>query len=218
MSIYHLHIPRTSGSLIRQEIVNTFDDRFSGHREKLPESFARFKYVSGHFATNPIKDMDENFAVVRDPVGLTFSRINYMRQSFYPTMSFDEVFNLYLDNGKITHFVNTNIKFLTGTVNVELYNNMVPDVKEMAESGWYVENYSTNPLEALEIVKTNKTKILEYNSPTIHRSLSEMYRKHFPYKTVNDSFYHDRAGLEKHRPLVENLNQIDLEFYSLLEK
>jgi hypothetical protein len=218
MSIYHLHIPRTSGTLVRQEIVNTFNDRFSGHREKLPESFSRFKYVSGHYATNPIKDLDENFAIVRDPVSLTFSRINYMRQGFYPEMSFDEVFNMYLENGKINNFVNTNIKFLTGTVNRELYNNMVPDVKEMAESGWYVENYSTDAAEAIEIVEANKTKIFEYNSPNIHRALSEMYKKHFIPKVLNDSIYQDRPGLEKHREAVENLNYLDLQFFNLLEK
>lgn len=218
MSIYHLHIPRTGGVSVREQLVNRLNNKFSGHRQQLPETFLGFKYVSGHFATNPIKDLDLNFAVVRDPVSLTFSYINYMRQNFYSNYSFDEMMAFYQEKDGLSAFANVNIKFLTGTINTGAYNENIKDLKKMAESGWFVEDYETDVLKALETVKTNKTLTIDINNPDRHSFLCDLYNNQVPNIKTNESRHVDPSVYKKHEKTVKLLNELDLEFYDQLEK
>lgn len=218
MSIYHLHIPRTGGVSIREHLINNLNDKFTGHRQELPNSFSEFKYVSGHFATNPIKDLDVNFAIVREPISLTFSYVNYMRQHFYPTFSFEEMMDFYLEKNMLSAFTNINIKFLTGHIDTHLYNQNIRDLKKMAENSWFVKDYKTNSIDALATVKVNKTQTIDITNPARHEFLCDLYNIHTPDTRINESYPVAPGILQKYSGIVRTLNELDLEFYGHLKK
>ena len=161
MSIYHLHIPRTSGVFIREEMIKKTNKlMFVGHRHPIPENLNDYEYLSGHFATNPVKFFDTNFAIYREPVSLTFSYISYMRDNFYRHLSIDELIDYYIDNNKIQNFTNINSKFLTGKMDHFKYNKMITDLQTIAESCWYVTSECNDLQLFVETVQKNKTILI----------------------------------------------------------
>lgn len=216
MSTYHLHIPRTGGVFIREQIIRRLDNVFAGHRDLLPKTFSGFDHVSGHFATTPIKDTDHNFAVVRDPVDLTFSYINYMRDVFYSEKSFDYVFTNYLSSGKISNFVDTNIKFLTGTVDIDLYNKGLLNIKDTAENGWYVSDFCTNVESAVAAIEKNRTELIFFEDPDRHARVCKIYKADVADRKINESSSIERSTYDKHYETVAELNKLDILLYEKL--
>lgn len=215
MSTYHLHIPRTSGVFIRNQIIkNHNENNFLGHTEPLPKSFKTFSNVSGHFATTPIKDLDINFAIIRNPVDLTLSYINYMRDNFYSDLSLFDLINIYIKNEVIENFVNINSKFLTGSINIDKYNQNVSDLKVVAESGWYIEKYSGSKNASVEIIQNNKTKILIFEDPEVYSKASSIYNIDNNETRVNSSSLFDLEEIFSHIELLTELNSMDIDLYN----
>jgi hypothetical protein len=215
MSIYHLHIPRTSGVFIRENIINNFSNKnnFVGHRQKLPESFSMFDNISGHFANNPVAESDITFALLRNPVELTFSYVQYMRDRFYPIFTFDELFNKYEREGLITNFSNINTKFLTGFLDSKKYNDNIQDIKRVAENGWYVENYLSNAEFAVSQINSSGILTFIYEDPQKYEKISKIYGKDILGDKVNDSQVIDSKTIKKYKKVISDLNWLDLELY-----
>ncbi len=218
MSIYHLHIPRTGGVFIREKIIKQLDNVFSGHREKLPSSFSGYDHVSGHFATTPIADVDYNFAVVREPVSLTFSYINYMRDVFYSSWSFDDLFYFYLETNKIQNFVNINTKFLTGSTQVDLYNKQLDNLKIMAESGWHVENFESEASTTISIIKNNKTDVIFFEDEDKNNIVCNIYGVKTDNTKLNSSSDIASDVLSNHYKTIKDLNELDIATYLKLKE
>jgi hypothetical protein len=106
--IYHLHIPRTSGTEILTEVQRA-EAACAQHADNL-NYFAKLKvyvpgeyefifptepetesynFFTGHFAANPVQDLDNPivFALMRDPVSQYLSTITYrcLRNGVVPT-------------------------------------------------------------------------------------------------------------------------------------
>lgn len=220
MSIYHLHVPRTSGVYIRENLINSFQDsnNFVGHTQEIPVFFRGFDNVSGHFANNPIHDIDKTFAVVRNPIELTFSYIQYMRDSFYPNLTFDEVFNKYKQENILDNFANINIKFLTGFIKVNNYNRDISDLRVMAESCWHVNVYCHSVEEAISHIEQNNIKIFKYEDPYKYNKISNLYGKNLAGARINESSHLDKEVFERLYDEVANLNNLDLELYAAISK
>lgn len=96
--IYHLHIPRTSGTEILRELQKA--ESVYAKRIDSPNKYAKLKvytpgeyefvlppaselkdynFFSGHFAANPVQDLDNPivFTLMRDPVSQYLSTITY---------------------------------------------------------------------------------------------------------------------------------------------
>jgi hypothetical protein len=218
MSTYHLHIPRTGGVFIREKIIKQLDNVFSGHRDKLPNSFSGYDHVSGHFATTPIADVDHNFAVVREPISLTFSYINYMRDVFYPNWSFDDLFYFYLETNRLDSFVNINTKFLTGVTDVDLYNKGIEDLKVVAESSWYVKNYALEAATAIDIIATNTTDIIFFEDRDRVNIVCNIYGLEAENRKLNTSSDITPDVFSRHYRTIKDLNELDIATYLKLKE
>lgn len=217
MSIYHLHIPRTSGVFVREQIIKkTYGSMFVGHTVPLPQSFSNYEYVSGHYATNPIPDFDINFAIYRDPVELTFSYVNYMRDKLYPHLSFDELMKEYIDTDKIKNFVNINSRFLTGVMDVTKYNKMITNLRDVAENGWYVESSCKNLDSFVETIQNNRTILINYYDPQKYQKISSIYNVEYNDVKINESSEIYEESFIKYNNLITDLNSFDLEVYEYL--
>lgn len=219
MSIYHLHIPRTSGVYIRENLIKSFQDKnnFVGHKQKLPNSFKNFDNVSGHFANTPVLDSDFTFAIVRNPVSLSFSYIQYMKDKFYPTMKFEELFDKYEKEDKLKSFININTKFLTGFINIEKYNNSITDLKKLAENCWEVENYVSTAEFAKEHIESCNIKIFKYEDNNLYRDICKIYKRDISQKVLNESSKIDSIVLKKYYSVLSELNWLDLELYEIIK-
>jgi len=218
MSTYHLHIPRTGGVFIREKIIKQLDSVFSGHKNKLPSSFSEYDHVSGHFSTTPIADVDQSFAVVREPISLTFSYINYMRDSFYPTWSFDDLFYFYLETNKLESFVNINTKFLTGVTDVDLYNKNIEDLKSVAESSWYVKDYSLEAATAMDVIATNGTDIIFFEDKDKINIVCNIYGVKVEDRKLNTSSDIAPDVFSRHYKTIKDLNELDIATYLKLKE
>jgi hypothetical protein len=218
MSIYHLHIPRTGGVFVREKIIKQLDNVFSGHRDRLPSSFSGYDHVSGHFATTPIKDTDRNFAIVREPISLTFSYINYMRDVFYPSWSFDDLFYFYQETNKIQNFVNINTKFLTGTIDSDLYNNQISDLKTVAEDAWYVGGYALEPDIAIDVIANNKTDVIFFEDRDRNNIVCNIYGVKAENRKLNSSSDITPDVFSRHYRTIKDLNELDIATYLKLKE
>jgi hypothetical protein len=218
MSIYHLHIPRTSGVYIRENLIKSFQDsnNFVGHKQAMPESFKTFDNISGHFANNPVKEADLTFAVIRNPVNLTFSYIQYMRDKFYPILTFDELFSKYEKEDKLKSFTNINTKFLTGFINVVKYNKTINDLKKLAENCWETENYVSTAAFAKKHLDNSDIKILRYEDHDLYKNISDIYERNIAEGVVNESSEIDSATVKKYVNIISELNWLDLELYEII--
>ena len=199
-------------------IKKTDRSMFVGHREPIPQSVSEYEYISGHFATNFIQDFDINFAIYRNPVELTFSYINYMRDNLYNHLSLDELIQEYVKTDKIKNFVNMNSKFLTGTIDIPKYNEMITDLKEVAESGWYVKTKCNTMDMFVDIIQKNNTYLVDYSDDKKYEKISKLYDAKYNDIKINKSSEIDSSTRSKHIDLITDLNSFDLEVYEYLKK
>jgi hypothetical protein len=218
MSVYHLHIPRTSGIFIREFAVHSLPGNiFSRHNRKLPNNFSEYDIVSGHFATTPIKDTDVNFAIFRNPVDLTFSYISY-HLGHYPHLTFSELVEMYIDTGKIENFVNINSKFLTGEIDIEKYNDNISNLLYRAESCWFVKNYDTDILSFSKTIEKNKTILIDFDDTNRYDKISDILGVKIVGNKINQSRPIKDRLRSKYNNLITELNSFDLEAYEYLKK
>jgi hypothetical protein len=187
---------------------------FLGHKKEIPQSFKEFKYISGHFATNPISECDKTFAVVRDPVDLTLSYIQYMNDFFYKTSSFDEIYKMYKEKNIIDNFCNMNTKFLTGSVDLKKYNSLVTkDIKALAENGWCVEEYSKNIDQVFSEINKNNIILIDFKSSDKYQRISEIYKSEVEDVKTNSSSGVSSETKKKYFSELSEMNKLDMEFY-----
>jgi hypothetical protein len=219
MSIYHLHIPRTSGVFVREFAINKSGKKvFSGHIRELPESFSNYDFISGHFATTPIKDVDTNFAIFRNPVDLTFSYINYIRDKFHSYLSLEELIEYYLTTNKIESFVNINSKFLTGEVDMPKYNKNITNLLQMAENCWFVKNYGTEIESIVDTIQKNKTILVDFDNKEKYSRVSEILDIDLNGFKINESSIIEQNVINKYNNLITDLNMLDLEVWAYAKK
>jgi hypothetical protein len=219
MSVYHLHIPRTSGVFVREFAINKSGKKvFSGHVRQFPESFYDYDFISGHFATTPIKYVDTNFAIFRNPVDLTFSYINYIRDKFYSDLSLEDLIENYLVTNKIENFVNINSKFLTGQIDVPKYNKNITNLLQMAENCWFVKNYGTEIESIVDTVQKNKTILVDFDNEEKYSRVSEILDIDLNGFKINESSIIEQNVIDKYNNLITELNMLDLEVWNYAKK
>jgi hypothetical protein len=221
MSIYHLHIPRTSGGYIRRLILNnsSYNKIVSGHHKKIAESdFIEANFISGHYGINPLAFSSKNFSVVRDPCELTFSYIKYLygAESGQPLPE-DHVKRYLYEDGLRESVTNVMSKFLTQRVNFYLYNLNLHDLLAMANSTWHLEGEPYSVEKVLKSISDNNIKLFSYQSKTLYADIAvylNLEVKNTPTERLNKSIVDIHGLYEKYIDEISKANSIDLDLYN----
>ena len=230
MSIYHLHIPRTSGIYVKQNIlphlITNKIKHFVSNRtfidiKKIEES----KFVGGHFGLMPLDYMNdpEIFCIIRNPIERFISYFKYT-SGFMKDKNqiYEKLENwLYGDQSKIQS--NQQSKFLTGSINIEKFNENINFFQHSVNSGWYLENYSLKIDDILKNIDNFYCYTLE-NQNLFLEDLNKSLNKHFRFTTFKNNY---KANFSKNIDLkisnknfdrIIEMNEIDMKVYEYVQK
>lgn len=219
--VYHLHIPRTSGVLIRELFKKNNPESFivSGHKEKLYRTdMMNADFISGHYGTLPIEYSNKTFAILREPIDRTFSCLKYIWSHFYSDMEIHDFFDLYLSNEKLLESVsNQQSKFLTGSVDLDGYNSNIENLKNMVESNWFVQSNPKSINDVISSIDENNIHIFNYSSTKLYSEISKVIGIDYDAKIfetkVNRSPFIVNDLYSLYYEKIAKLNKLDLELY-----
>jgi hypothetical protein len=215
-SIYHLHIPRTSGVFMRGHLLREFQGKqnFSTHYKSIDSNYIKNCYfVTGHFGLYPIEFMNNPFVftTLRNPVDRFVSYFRYVHPLISkedPNLAFDRWIN---DESIYVHHSNTQTKFLSNSIDIDRYNSSIKLDTRFVEN-WLIGK-DENINNAKHFLDNNTFFIMEDNNiyTELHTTLGI---KDFPHRSkVNGAL---DIGLEiskKQYARIEELNSLDLELY-----
>lgn len=216
MKVYHLHLPRTSGVFLRT--VLNLNNSIVGHRSQIDiNKFKNVEYAIGHYGIYPAQFADLTFSILRNPVDRTISYLKYVKYHFYPLININDLIYMYLNNDFLRESIyNIGNKFLTGTVDFNMYNRHIVDQKHMVENGWFCNGYKKNYKEAVDDIKKNNINILYYEDPLLYKKISQIYNMKIDGLPLNAS-----KNYEVSKNLINDIikvNEIDLEIYEHFKK
>lgn len=201
-SIYHLHIPRTGGIYVRNQMLEKYKDNntFATHYDKLEiDKINKYKYISGHFGTTPIEYLNNPliFTVLRDPIDRFLSYYKYTR----PFFSEDMLEKWLYDESLCQIHSNTQTKFITNKINLNRYNENLVN-KETVNNNWFIEQEED----------IDKAKLFVDHNLIF---FTEMLDKHF---TVIKGVRTNKSGkkpeiTKKQYDRIVELNSLDIELY-----
>ena len=227
--IYHLHIPRTSGSYTKNNVLPHLIlngvEHFVSNRTKIDHSqIKKSQFVGGHFGLMPLDYMDnpEVFTIVRDPVERFISYFNYTTPLNMRGKMAEEKLEewLYGDQSKIQS--NAQSKFLTGKMNIEKFNNCLGRYDAVLNQ-WFIEGYSLDLKDIILNVDKFKAYTLEeidLFKLDMNRSLKNNFNfSTFKHSDKANSSYDVGINFTKSRiERIKDLNSIDLEVYEYVKQ
>lgn len=230
MSIYHLHIPRTSGIYVSSNIVpyliSNKIEHYASNRSIIdPEKIKNSKFVSGHFGLMPLDYMNnpEVFVLVRDPVERFISYFNYTTGLIKSKSEAYQKLDYWLYGDQSNIQSNSQSKFLTGYMNYEKFNLGVNQFQNAVYNNWFIEKYSLD-------INTIKANIDSFNVFTLDNQasfinhLNKSLYKEFNFKTFKYNEKYNSApdiGVsfsKSHIEKIQELNSIDMEMYDYVQK
>ena len=225
MSIYHLHIPRTSGIYVKNNIhpylkasgIQTFaSNRTPFNIDVVKDS----KFVSGHFATSPIKFMDnpDIFCIIRNPIDRFISYFRYTAIVLVEKVRMEEKLEswLYGEQSKIQD--NMQSKFLTGKINLKEFNENTKNFNKKVDNGWFVEDYCLDINYIKKSIDNMYCYTLE-NHNNFKEDMNKSLIKNFNFSTfkhsdkTNESIDIGINFTKSQINRIEELNSIDYEVY-----
>jgi len=142
VSIYHLHIPRTSGIYIKNNVIphliSNGVEHFISNRSRIDvEKIKQSKFVGGHFGLMPLDYMEnpEIFTIVRDPVERFISYFKYTTGPKRAGKEAEEKLDRWLYGEECEMQSNLQSKFLTGKLNIEKFNQDILQFQNTVSSG-----------------------------------------------------------------------------------
>jgi hypothetical protein len=225
-AIYHLHIPRTSGVLIRELFKENNPNAFivAGHKEILDLSdMANANFISGHYGTSPIEHSSSVFSIYREPVERTFSCLKYIWSKFYNQQNFENFLDFFLNDKKLIESVsNQQSKFLTGSINIDKYNNDIKDLKKIVEHNWHIENYKSDIKSVIDYINNSNIKIFNYEDKNVYKKIVESFNLNIPVESfknvLNKSLDIDKNKYVSYVDKIKEINNVDLELYDYIKK
>lgn len=224
--VYHLHIPRTSGVLIRELFKKNNPSAFvvAGHKEKLFRTdMSNADFISGHYGTLPIHYSSDVFAIYREPVERTFSYLKYIWPRFYSRMSFDEFLIFFLKDKDLKASIsNQQSKFLTGQINIDKYNNDIYYLKKMVENNWHIEGYQTDSKSAIDYISSTNIKMFNYEEPNVYQKIVESFNLNIPHDSfddvINPSLDISEDRYQSYTEIIKEINNVDLGLYDYFKQ
>jgi hypothetical protein len=114
--------------------------------------------------------------------------------------------------------VNINTKFLTGVVDVDLYNKNIYDLKGVAESAWYVKDYASEAATATDIIANNKTDIIFFEDKDKTNIVCNIYGIKTENRKINTSSDIAPDVFSRHYKTIKDLNELDIATYLKLKE
>lgn len=230
MSIYLLHIPRTSGIYVNYNVQPYLKsgrvEHYMSNRSLIDlEQIKKSKYVSGHFGTMPIEYMDNPtvFSIIRNPIEHFISYFKYTAGLIRTKNQINERLEDWLYGNQSVVQSNLQSKFLTGKTNVEKYNNELGGLQSQVNNAWFLEDYSLDVDKIKENINKFKCYTLENHSSFKNDFNVEL--KHqlgfttFKYsEPVNRSHDIDIKFGKKEINRIEELTQVDMEIYKYVQE
>lgn len=229
MSIYHLHIPRTAGIYLNNNVlphlISGGVEHFTSNRSYIDEEKIKgSKYVAGHFGLTPIELMDSPtvFTVLRDPVERFLSYFNYTTGLIKTKAEAYQKLDYWLYGEQSTTQSNLQSKFLTGYMNFDKFNEGINMFQKAVYEGWYIENYSLD-------INTIKANIDSFNCYTLdnHEKFKKDYNSELEKQFGFTTFKHaDKAnssqdlGIQITKSQMEKIREInfvDMEAYEYVQ-
>lgn len=231
MSIYHLHIPRTSGVYIRNNVVPDLMSKgiehFASNRTKIDvNQISKSKFVIGHFGRMPLKYMDSPkvFCLLRDPVERYISYFKYNTGFITDQSRAEENLDQWLHKEQSKIQGNLQSKFLTGSTNIDLFNSYIGVSGDaFIDNIWHLENYSLDIDKIKESISNINIYTME-NYDKFKFDFSEEVKKQFGFNAFK---YNDKSNEsprikvkidESHKKIIKSLNEIDCEIYDYVRK
>lgn len=230
MSIYHLHIPRTSGIYIKNNVlphlISGGVSHFVSNRTQInPTTISNSEFVGGHFGLMPLDYMKnpEVFSILRHPVDRFISYFKYTTGRIRMGEEAERKKHSWLYGEECLMQSNSQSKFLTGKINIEKFNNGIGYLQENVKQHWFIENYTLN----LDSVLSNVDKIYCYsleNQNIFLEDLNKSLYKHFGFNTFK---YRDKANCspeigvtfsKKDIDRIVELNELDMQVYEYVQK
>lgn len=226
MSLYHIHVPRTSGVFIRDIIADksNIQTKIVGHGHVLEDrEFANAEFISGHFGVEPLKYAKKAFSIIRDPNKLTFSYIKHIHARLKMTIPFEELLNIYLSPSEFS-FAVTNLitKSLTGTVDIEEYNKHYSSQIIMVDNCWFLKDHLTDHDDVISFIEDKNIKIYIYESQNVYSNiLSDNQIDNINVderKAVNNTAKTFDYLYDKYFDKINELNDIDRKVYDYFKR
>lgn len=230
MSIYFLHIPRTSGiyianNVIPKLVVNKVEHFASNRSIVDPEKIAKSEYVSGHFGLTPIELMDNPivYSIFRDPVERFISYFNYTTGIIRSRSEAYKKFDSWINGEQAEIQSNQQTKFITGYMNFNKFNKGVNEYQRAVNNGWFIENYSLDVEDAKANIDIFNCYTLD-NHESFKKDFNEDLKKHFSFTTFKNK---DKANTSSNLGIeftksqikkIEDLNSVDMEVYEYVQK
>ena len=230
MSIYHLHIPRTAGIYLSQNVVpyliSNRVEHFASNRTVIdPEKIKNSKFVSGHFGLMPLEYMQdpEVFTVLRNPVERFISYFNYTTGLIRTRSEAHQKLDNWLYGEQSLVQSNMQSKFLTGYMNYEKFNQGVNQFQNAVYNSWFIENYSLDK----DTIKANIDKFNVFTMEDYDLFLelfNDKLEKDFGFRTFRHKDKSNSStdiGIKFSKSQInkiEELNSIDMEMYEYVQK
>jgi hypothetical protein len=240
MTIFHNHIPRTSGGVINHYIKKNKEvsKYIIEPTDKIDvNNFKNKQYIAGHIGQLPQKHIDGviSFSLVRDPKeqwlswfwlmyrqGLTVVDSKIVGSDYGTPQAYMEKF-LY-DESYYKGTSNIQSKFLLGYVNVELWNKIEEPIDKM-KSNWCLVEYNIDSSEIDKALDSNIVETVE-NRDNLIDFLNTLFQKKYKLtKTISD---YEWSGHNTPRPnpldfsipdsWVNRINELNHADYYLYEK
>lgn len=229
MSIYHLHIPRTSGVYIRNNIVPDLISKeiphFASNRTEIDvDHIAKSKFVIGHFGRMPLKYMDSPkvFCLLRDPVERYISYFKYTTGYITSKKAAEQNLENWLYGPQSIIQANLQAKFLTGSTNVKEFNKHIGNFDAYINNIWHLEEYSLDISHIKEIIKNINIYTME-NHETFKSDFNkeigeQLGLKIFKHKDKANESSSVKVKIDKaHLKRIQEINQLDYEVYDYVK-
>jgi cell fate (sporulation/competence/biofilm development) regulator YlbF (YheA/YmcA/DUF963 family) len=230
VSVYHLHIPRTAGIYLSNNVlphlISGGVEHFSSNRSIIdPEKIKASRYVAGHFGLMPLDFMDqpEVFTVVRNPVDRFISYFNYTTGLIRTKSEAHQKLDSWLYGSQQQIQSNLQAKFLTGYMDYEKFNNGVNEFQNAVNNAWFIKNYSLDFNDVKANIDTFNCYTLD-NHEAFKRDLNKVFEKDFGFTTFKYSDKANRSnnlGIEMTKSQlkrIEEINALDMEVYEYVQK
>lgn len=230
MSIYHLHIPRTSGIYVKQNVlphlITNKVEHFVSNRTSIDKNkIKNSEFVGGHFGLMPLNYMQypETFCIVRHPVERFISYFKYTSGFIRDKNKIYEKLENWLYGDQSDIQSNQQSKFLTGSINIEQFNKNINFFQHSVNNGWYLENYSLKTDDVLKNIDNFYCYTLE-NQDLFLEDLNKSLNKHFGFTTFKNNY---KANFSRNIDLklsnknfdrIIEMNKIDMEIYEYVQK
>jgi hypothetical protein len=230
VSIYHLHIPRTSGIYIKNNVIphlisNGVEHCISNRNKIDVEKIKKSRFVGGHFGLMPLDYMDspEIFTIVRDPVERFISYFKYTTGPIRAGKEAEEKLDRWLYGEECEMQSNLQSKFLTGKLNIEKFNQDILQFQNTVSSGWYLEGYKLdikNVISSLEKMKAYTLEELDLFKIDLNKSLLKQFGfSTFKHSDKANSSYDIGIKFDKrHINRIQEINLLDMEVYEYVQK